>query len=337
MTDVTLFVWGIIAILIIILLTLGFLLIYSGLFTSFDIGAGKPPVQNLYVGYKFGQGPYKECGALFTEAAACAPGSRCFGIYYDNPQEVEPDKTRYVIGAILAEGTEKSNEEVETLMKKRGFKFHNLPAVSSCVRTSFPYNTPLSVYMLVSRVYPAMARYVEEHRLCAHPFMEIYSDNTIHIMAPLAKQENFYVPEVQENDVNDDATTEYSNGSFGDSSVERQEFPFLNEQSRKDAPPTVQLPKEPKPTAVDADGDQVAQDESPVEPSPPVANGNDSGSEASTGTTSSFEQVNMDMEELKTPDVESKMEEEVVESEQLGTKEEVVAEKQTSAEPERQE
>jgi hypothetical protein len=54
--------------------------------------------------------------------------------------------------------------------------------------------------------------------------MEIYSDNIIHIMAPLAKQDGFYVPEVQDNDVIDDATTEYSSGSrsFGDSSVERQ-------------------------------------------------------------------------------------------------------------------
>jgi hypothetical protein len=88
MTDLSVFVWSIVALLIIALLTLCFLLIYSGLFTRFDIGAGKPPVQNLYVGYKFDQGPYKECGSLFTEAAACAPGLRCFGIYYDNPEEV---------------------------------------------------------------------------------------------------------------------------------------------------------------------------------------------------------------------------------------------------------
>lgn len=33
------------------------------------------------------------------------------------------------------------------------------------------------------------------NRLCAHPFIEIYADGLIHFMAPLAKQDEFYVHE----------------------------------------------------------------------------------------------------------------------------------------------
>lgn len=38
---------------------------------------------------------------------------------------------------------------------------------------------------------------LQEKRLCAHPFLEIYRDGQIHFMAPLARQDDFYVPEVR--------------------------------------------------------------------------------------------------------------------------------------------
>lgn len=37
----------------------------------------------------------------------------------------------------------------------------------------------------------------QEKRLCAHPFLEIYRDGQIHFMVPLARQGDFYVPEVR--------------------------------------------------------------------------------------------------------------------------------------------
>lgn len=37
----------------------------------------------------------------------------------------------------------------------------------------------------------------QERRLCAHPFLEIYREGQIHFMAPLARQGDFYVPEVR--------------------------------------------------------------------------------------------------------------------------------------------
>ena len=38
----------------------------------------------------------------------------------------------------------------------------------------------------------------QERRLCAHPFLQIYRDGQIQFMAPLARQGDFYVPEVRQ-------------------------------------------------------------------------------------------------------------------------------------------
>uniref|UniRef100_A0A3B1IJU8 Uncharacterized protein n=1 Tax=Astyanax mexicanus TaxID=7994 RepID=A0A3B1IJU8_ASTMX len=38
---------------------------------------------------------------------------------------------------------------------------------------------------------------LNERKLCAHPFLEIYRGQLIHYMSPLAKQGDFYVPEVR--------------------------------------------------------------------------------------------------------------------------------------------
>lgn len=38
---------------------------------------------------------------------------------------------------------------------------------------------------------------LKERRLCAHPFLEIYREGLIQFMVPLARQGDFYVPEVR--------------------------------------------------------------------------------------------------------------------------------------------
>ncbi|KAL0599939.1 Testis-expressed protein 264 [Plecturocebus cupreus] len=37
-----------------------------------------------------------------------------------------------------------------------------------------------------------------ERKLCAHPRLEIYQQDQIHFICPLARQGDFYVPEVKE-------------------------------------------------------------------------------------------------------------------------------------------
>lgn len=39
---------------------------------------------------------------------------------------------------------------------------------------------------------------LQERRLCAHPFLELYRDGEIQFIVPLARQGDFYVPEVRQ-------------------------------------------------------------------------------------------------------------------------------------------
>lgn len=40
--------------------------------------------------------------------------------------------------------------------------------------------------------------FFKERKLCAHPYLEVYDGENMYFIAPLARQNEFYVPEVQE-------------------------------------------------------------------------------------------------------------------------------------------
>ena len=73
---------------VLLFLTVFFYVIYSGLLDSVQVGAGKSPIKNVEVAYKFGRGPYRDTGSVFTEVTSIAPKLRCLGIYYDDPNQV---------------------------------------------------------------------------------------------------------------------------------------------------------------------------------------------------------------------------------------------------------
>ncbi len=51
--------------------------------------------------------------------------------------------------------------------------------------------------------------YFQENKLCAHPFMEIYDGDITHFMAPLAKQDEFYIPETEDTPLEDEQDSSY--------------------------------------------------------------------------------------------------------------------------------
>ncbi|XP_062584794.1 testis-expressed protein 264 homolog [Saccostrea cucullata] len=187
-----------------LILTFLALLLLSGLFETIDVKTGKPPLGEAVIAYKFCRGPYKECGPVFTEVCGLTPqGYKTIGIYYDDPKVVEGEKLRYVVGSILSEDGSEIDEAVQEQLLKFGYKIAKLPSVSYAVNTTFPYRSALSILIAVWRVYPRMNDYVKERKLCAHPYLEVYDGGSIYFIAPLARQNEFYVPEVQED--NDEA------------------------------------------------------------------------------------------------------------------------------------
>uniref|UniRef100_A0A3Q2FBX4 Testis expressed 264, ER-phagy receptor a n=1 Tax=Cyprinodon variegatus TaxID=28743 RepID=A0A3Q2FBX4_CYPVA len=70
--------------LLCLLLTVGGLLVYSGLLSDVVVKTGAPPIRNVTVAYKFRVGAYKDCGAFFTECSSICPKLNSIGIYYDD-------------------------------------------------------------------------------------------------------------------------------------------------------------------------------------------------------------------------------------------------------------
>ncbi|XP_045153510.1 testis-expressed protein 264 isoform X1 [Echinops telfairi] len=186
------------ALTLLLLLTLLAFAGYSGLLAEVAVSSGSPPVRNITVAYKFHKAPYGETGHLFNESCSVCPKFRSIAVYYDNPRTVSPEKCRCAVGSILSEGEESPSPELIRLYQKFGFKVFSFPAPSHVVTATFPYTTPLSIWLATRRVYPAMDAYIKERKLCAHPWMEIYQQDQIHFMCPLARQGDFYVPEVKE-------------------------------------------------------------------------------------------------------------------------------------------
>lgn len=147
------------------------------------------PIHNITVAYKFHVGPYDETGQLFTESCSISPKLRSIAVYYDNPHTVPSEKCRCAVGSILSEGEESPSPELIQLYQRFGFKLFSFPAPSHVVTATFPYTTALSIWLAARRVHPALDTYIKERKLCAHPRLEIYQQDRIHFMCPLARQE----------------------------------------------------------------------------------------------------------------------------------------------------
>lgn len=198
MTEIGFLIAGIIILFILLILTVIALLYVSGILQPVDVGAGTPPIPRVTVAYKFSKGSYGNAGNLYNEVTRLAPKSKAIGIYYDNPNMVAASGLRYAIGAVLSEGDIKVEPDVQKEMESAGFKIIILPEVTNCVRAKFPYINTLSILIAVKKVYPHIDSYIQEHRLCAYPMVEIYESDYIHFMAPLARQDEFFVPEAKE-------------------------------------------------------------------------------------------------------------------------------------------
>lgn len=205
---------------LIIIITAACYVLYSGLLADIIVRTGSPPIKKVTVAYKFRQGPYKNSAPLFTESRSLGPKLSCFGVFYDDPRKVPEPLCRYAVGSIVSEGENKADEGLLKSFESSGFSVFSFPEVTHVVTTTFPHRTFLSVPLGATRVYPKLANYMTERRLCAHPFLEIYRDGHIHYMAPLARQGDFYIPEIRDRQCEREETHSDSDVSGADSNSE---------------------------------------------------------------------------------------------------------------------
>ncbi|MGQ1889982.1 GyrI-like domain-containing protein [Thermophagus sp. OGC60D27] len=79
-----------------------------------------------------------------------------FGIYYDNPKEVEKNKLRSEIGCIVEQ------KDISKLSQLKGeFKTKTYPRKSYIV-AEFPFKGKLSVILGIMKVYPSIEKFVKD-------------------------------------------------------------------------------------------------------------------------------------------------------------------------------
>jgi len=91
-----------------------------------------------------------------------------FGIYYDNPKNVEQNKLRSEVGCIG------ENIDIKTLEKiKEHFQVKKLP-IDNYLVAEFPFKGFPSIIIGMIKVYPIMEKYIVENGFEDGPIMEIY-------------------------------------------------------------------------------------------------------------------------------------------------------------------
>ncbi|XP_053491696.1 testis-expressed protein 264 homolog [Ictalurus furcatus] len=275
-----------------LILTLAGFVFYSGLLSEIVIRTGSPPVKKITIAYKFIKGSYRDRGAAFTESCSIAPKLCSIALYYDNPNEAEADCCRYAVGSILSHDEEKTDEELQRLYEKFGFRVISFPEVSYAVLSSFPNHCMLSPICGAYRVFPELHSYIAERGLSAYPFIEICKGDIIHYMCPLENQGSFFVPELLEkqtegeeetkNDKDAD-DTHTGEGCTSESGVAVMEADTeISEVAESSVLVMQQSPPLDETDSQTEEGDQGAK-----------------GSSESVGSGSSFEELDMDIEEVE--------------------------------------
>ncbi|NLK92183.1 MAG: hypothetical protein GX273_03505 [Bacteroidales bacterium] len=82
-----------------------------------------------------------------------------FGIYYDNPQEVQKENLRSDVGCIL-----NLTDSAKIVQLSSKFLIKEIPAKKYLTAT-FPYKGQLSIFIGICRVYPALHHYVIKNNI----------------------------------------------------------------------------------------------------------------------------------------------------------------------------
>ncbi len=119
-------------------------------------------------------GDYKQVGAVMDELYNdlkdnyAIETTRGFGLYYDNPREVNAAELRSVVGCIV-EGM--AVDDLANVGSKYGVK--EFPASESVV-AEFPFKGTISIMLGLLKVYPKLSKYLAAHNFVNTPIMEIY-------------------------------------------------------------------------------------------------------------------------------------------------------------------
>jgi hypothetical protein len=159
----------VIAVIFIILLLV---LSRYGLFASVNVS--EKVVGPYLLIYKKHIGDYKNVGPVMDEMYRDLKNNysmettKGFGLYYDDPRQVDKAQLRSIVGCIV-EG--KTREDLSKVSSKCDVREY--PSSKSVV-AEFPYKGKISIFIGIMKVYPVLGTYIKEHQYNQTPIMELY-------------------------------------------------------------------------------------------------------------------------------------------------------------------
>uniref|UniRef100_A0A8C5CY52 Testis expressed 264, ER-phagy receptor n=1 Tax=Gadus morhua TaxID=8049 RepID=A0A8C5CY52_GADMO len=200
--------WAFLCIILSVLGTIVGFVLYLRNVSEIIIRSGCPPIKNITLAYKFKEGPYREWEQVLMECRSIEPKVANIRVLYDDPKKAEGG--RYAVGSVLCEGGAGGSvlgegdgtrgEELGQRFTKAGFQLCSFPEITYAVSASCPHGTPLSFLLGARHMYTRLEDYIKERKLCAHPYVEVYSLGRVQYMVPLARQGDFYVPELRQSE-----------------------------------------------------------------------------------------------------------------------------------------
>ncbi len=145
---------------------------YLGLFTSIEVQE-KVAGGYIVVGKDF-IGEYSKAGKFMLGVNkelqfAGIKSTKGFGIYYDNPKVVAPDKCRSFVGDVL----EKKDYDKVNELQAKGFKVDTI-RVANAVVAYFPIKSMMSYIIGPIKVYPQLSKYISKNGYNITETIEIY-------------------------------------------------------------------------------------------------------------------------------------------------------------------
>ncbi|MGL1935800.1 MAG: hypothetical protein OCD01_12300 [Fibrobacterales bacterium] len=111
-----------------------------------------------------------------------------FGIYWDNPQEVEESELRSLVGCVVP-----VTDSLEITTLAESFDLADYKPVPSVI-AQFPYKSDLSILFGILKVYPPLTEFLIEKGYSHGPIMELYNkaDGYIQYVSPQKADRAFY-------------------------------------------------------------------------------------------------------------------------------------------------
>lgn len=149
---------------------------WLGVFKTIEVKEGSRGPWRI--AFQEGRGPYKGAGKAMEEVRAeversGAKAIKGYGLYFDDPKQVPQDKLRWEAGVLVDEVASK------ILARAKGRYTLKDMVQSEAIHASFPFKSMLSIFVGISKVYPALDKKRQQLGWGGGPIMELYGDEEI--------------------------------------------------------------------------------------------------------------------------------------------------------------